>query len=167
MMTIRPERLSDIEAIRAVNRAAFDTGTEATLVDRLREEVSPIVSLVADDEGKICGHILFSFVALADDSLRIMGLAPMAVVPDRQRQGIGSMLVRTGLHACRELDVQAVVVLGHAAYYPRFGFRPASQLGIRGEYDVPDDVFMALELEPGALLGKSGVVRYHSAFSEV
>ena len=86
----------------------------------------------------------------------------MAVVPSAQRRGIGSALVSAGLDACRMFD--AVVVLGHAGYYPRFGFVPASRFSLRCEYDVPDDVFMVRELRPGALAGKRGTIRYHPAF---
>ena len=94
-----------------------------------------------------------------------MGLAPMAVLPGRQRQGIGSELVRAGLDECRRLGFGAIVVLGHAEYYPRFGFVPASKFGLKSEYDVPDDVFMALELIPGALRGRAGTIRYHPTFA--
>jgi putative acetyltransferase len=96
-----------------------------------------------------------------------MGLAPMAVVPAMQRHGVGSMLIRAGLDACACLGCDAVVVLGHAQYYPRFGFSPASMFGLRCEYDVPDEVFMALELQPGRLMGKSSTIRYHAAFAQV
>ena len=96
-----------------------------------------------------------------------MGLAPMAVLPARQRGGIGSALVRAGLDACRQLGCTAVVVLGHPAYYPRFGFQPASRFALGCEYDVPDEAFMALEVEPGSLVGKAGTIRYHRAFAEV
>jgi putative acetyltransferase len=167
-MHIRPERPGDIPGTRAVNRAAFDTTMEAHLVDLLREQATPNVSLVADDRGAICGHILFTPVTLIDHpELRIMGLAPMAVVPAKQRQGIGSALIHEGLERCRQLGFSAVVVLGHAEYYPRFGFAPASRLGLGCEYDVPEDVFMALELEAGILHGKSGTIRYHPAFASV
>ena len=166
-MQTRTERAADIPAVRAVNLAAFDTRMEADLVDALRLQADPIVSLVAEDEdGAIVGHILFSPVTLGEGSpLRIAGLAPMAVIPARQRGGIGSRLVSSGLEHCRRQGFVAAVVLGHAAYYPRFGFRPASIFGLRCEYDVPDDVFMALELEPGALAGRSGTVRYHPVFA--
>jgi putative acetyltransferase len=166
---IRPERKDDLSAIRQVNLSAFETTTEADLVDALREQARPIVSLVAEDNGTIVGHILFSPVTLSSHAdPRIMGLAPMAVVPDRQREGIGSALVRAGVAACGDQGYGAVIVLGHAEYYPRFGFVPASRFGLRSEYDVPDDVFMAMELTPGALQGLGpGTIRYHAAFGSV
>jgi putative acetyltransferase len=165
-MKIRLELPTDADAVRAVNRAAFEKNTEADLVDLLREQASPIISLVGEDAGSIKGHILFSPVTLlGHPSLKIMGLAPMAVLPDHQRRGIGSALVRAGLDACRQFGFGAVIVLGHAEYYPRFGFQPASRFGIKCEYDVPDDVFMALELLPSAMAEKSGTIRYHPAFT--
>jgi putative acetyltransferase len=91
----------------------------------------------------------------------------MAVAPEHQRKGIGSALVRAGLERCRQLDFAAVVVLGHPEYYPRFGFSPSTRFGIGSEYDVPEDVFMATELQPGALSGKAGTVKYHAAFGDV
>jgi putative acetyltransferase len=165
-MHIRPELPGDIRSIRAVNLTAFETSTEADLVDVLRDQADPCVSLVAEEDGIILGHILFSPATLsAYPELKLMGLAPMAVVPGRQRQGIGSALVHEGLTACRRLGFGAVVVLGHAEYYPRFGFTPASRFGLSCEYDVADDVFMAVELEQGILCGKSGTVSYHPAFA--
>jgi putative acetyltransferase len=165
---IRPEQAADIGAVRAVNRAAFETDAEADLVDALREQAKTIVSLVADDASSIVGHILFTPVTLSGHAaLRIMGLAPMAVLPAVQRRGIGSALVRAGLEQCAQLGCCAVIVLGHSKYYPRFGFTPASRFGITSEYDVPDEVFMALELEPGALRERSGTIRYHAAFANV
>lgn len=164
-MLVRPENGTDVPAIRAVNLAAFDTALEADLVASLRREADPFLSLVAEDDGTVVGHILFSPVTLDGDSrLRIAGLAPMAVIPSRQRRGVGTMLVRHGLERCRQAGFTACVVLGHAGYYPRFGFAPASRFGLRSEYDVPDDVFMAMELVPGALGGRSGLIRYHPAF---
>jgi putative acetyltransferase len=167
-MHIRDERPEDAESIRAVNLAAFETNVEADLVDALREQATPIVSLVAEDAGSIVGHILFSPVTLAESpSLPMMGLAPMAVVPGRQRQGVGSRLVREGLERCRRAGTAAVVVVGHATYYPRFGFVPGSRFGIGSEYDVPDDVFLVCELRDGALRDVTGTVRYHPAFANV
>lgn len=137
-------------------------------MDALRVEAAPIVSLVADDSGSIVGHILFSPVQLSGHpDLQLMGLAPMAVLPSAQRRGIGLALVRAGLERCAQLGYVGVVVLGHATYYPRFGFVPASRFGINSEYDVSDEVFMALELRAGALEGTSGTIRYHSAFANV
>jgi len=94
----------------------------------------------------------------------MMGLAPMGMAPEFQRRGIRSALVRAGLERCRELGFSGVVVLGHPGYYPRFGFQPAARCGLGCEYEVPEEVFMAMELQPGALGRASGTVRYHSAF---
>ena len=164
-MLVRPETEDDRDAVRAVNVAAFDTPQEADLVDMLRGQATPIVSLVAEEDGAILGHIMFSPVSLEGHlGLKLMGLAPMAVSPSHQRRGIGSQLVGAGLEHCRQLSCAAVVVLGHPTYYPRFGFAPASEFGMRCEYDVPPEVFMALEIEPGALSFGSGTVRYHPAW---
>ena len=165
-LTIRPERDGDAEAIRSVVAAAFPTAAEAHLVDALRQQQAAVISLVADEGGQVVGHILFSPVTLDGADARMLGLAPMAVRPDRQRQGIGSALVRRGLDASRERGAAAVVVVGHPAFYPRFGFIPASRFAVRCEYDVPDDVFMALELTAG-VLRPGGLVRYHSAFADL
>jgi len=168
MPSIRRERPEDIPGVRLVNRAAFDTTTEMDLVDALRREAQPLVSLVAVENEAVIGHILFSPVTLSSQpDLAIMGLAPMAVVPERQRQAIGSALVHAGLEECRQAGIAAVVVLGHAEYYPRFGFVRASAFGLVCEYDVPDDVFMALELRTGALRETPGTIRYHPVFGTV
>ena len=164
-LTIRFEQEGDAQAIRDVNRAAFGAPDEADLVDDLRQQDASVVSLVAEDCGSVVGHILFSPVVLAVGHVQALGLAPMAVRPDRQRRGIGSRLVRAGLASSRERGAEAIVVVGHPAFYPRFGFVPASRFGLRCEYDVADDVFMALELVQGALAGKAGLVRYHPAFA--
>jgi putative acetyltransferase len=165
-MHIRIESAVDVAAIRAVNLAAFETAVEADLVTALRAQATPLISMVAEDGTAIVGHIVFSPAALdSDPAVRIAGLAPMAVIPSRQRQGIGSLLVRHGLEHCRRAGFSACIVLGHADYYPRFGFTPASRFGLRSEYEVPDDVFMAMELVPAALARASGTVRYHPAFA--
>jgi putative acetyltransferase len=167
-MLIRAEEPGDRAAVRGVNVSAFETALEANLVDALRQQAEPLVSLVAENDGAIIGHIMFSPVALSGHpALRIMGLAPMAVSPDRQRTGIGSALVHAGLERCKHLGFGAVVVLGHAAYYPRFGFSPSARFGIGCGYDVPEDVFMVVELQPAFLHGASGTIEYHAAFSNL
>ncbi len=167
-MLIRAEEQSDRADVHALNVSAFATPAEADLVDALRAEAKPVVSLVAEQDGAVVGHILFSPVTLSGGAgLKIMGLAPMAVAPSRQRRGIGCALVRAGLERCRALGVGAVVVLGHPGYYPRFGFSPSSRFGIDSEYDVPAEAFMVCELEPGFLREAAGTIRYHAAFADV
>jgi putative acetyltransferase len=175
-VVIREEQPADIPGVRAVNLAAFETAMEADLVDALREEASPFVSLVAEEDGVIIGHIMFSPVMLvrstetvtpSGTTRMLMGLAPMAVLPEWQRRGVGSRLIAEGLERCRQLDAAAVVVLGHAHYYPRFGFAAASRFRLRCEYDVPDDVFMVRELVEDVLKGVSGTIRYHAVFSRL
>lgn len=163
-MIIRPEQPADHDAVRTINTAAFETDAEANLVDALRDRATPLITLVAEDEGEIIGHICFSPVTLeGHPELPLMGLAPMAVLPARQRTGIGIMLVNAGINTCKQLGMAAVIVLGHPQYYPRFGFVPASRFGLDSDYDVPDDVFLAMELQPNALSGKSGKIKYHEA----
>lgn len=165
-MLIRAEEHRDRAGVRNVHVSAFAKAFEADLVDALRDQAAPLISLVADDDGVIVGHIMFSPVSLSGHpTLHIMGLAPLAVVPDRQRTGVGSALVRAGLEQCERLGTGAVVVLGHPAYYPRFGFLPSARFGVGCEYDVPEDVFMVMEVQPGVLRGASGTIKYHAAFS--
>ena len=167
-MIIRPETEKDKTVIQEINQSAFETFAEAILVDTLREQCHPIISLIAEEDREVVGHIMFSPVTLRGASnLKIMGLAPMAVLPNYQRKGIGSTLVQAGLDECKKLGFGAVVVLGHTKYYPKFGFAPAARFGINCEYDVPEDAFMVLELEPRYLTGVKGTVKYHSAFSNV
>lgn len=151
-----------------MNEAAFETTAEADLVEALRGSGVSLVSLVAEANGEIIGHILFSPVSLnGHANLKLMGLGPMAVLPGRQRKGVGSALVRQGLACWKDLGARAVVVVGHPEYYPRFGFAPASRYALRCEYDVPEEVFMVAELEAGALNGANGMVRYADAFAGV
>ena len=169
MITIRSEKQADSEAIRRVNTLAFGGTDEASLVDALRKAADPLISLVAIEDNQVVGHILFSPVTIefGNSEAPALGLAPMAVLPEHQRKGIGSQLVRAGLRECQQLGSNVVVVLGHPDYYPRFGFVPASQKGLSSEYPVPDEVFMVVELEPGALSGRHGLVKYRPEFSEV
>lgn len=167
-MVIRAEEPRDWAAVHTVNVSAFETAAEANLVGALREQAHPLVSLIAEDKGALVGHIMFSPVSISGHpALRIMGLAPMAVAPEHQRKGIGSALVRAGLEQCKQLGFGAVVVLGHPAYYSRFGFSSSARFGIGCEYQVPDEVFRVVELQAGVLRGVSGKVKYHAAFSDV
>ncbi len=165
-MDIRSEQPDDIGNIRHVNLVAFETETEANLVDALRNADVALISLVAEEKGKVIGHILFSPVTL-DGDVSIMGLAPMAVLPNWQGRGVGTQLVNAGLEACEKAGYEAVVVLGHADYYPRFGFAPAVNFGIKSEYDVPAEVFMVMELRDGVLNHKTGTVKYQQIFNEI
>lgn len=169
MTAIRRETPADVRAVRTVNEQAFGRPAEADLVDRLRDRGAVTLSLMAVLDGEIVGHILFSPLEIVSGEARHHGVAlgPMAVLPAHQRRGIGSRLVRAGLERLREGGEELVIVLGHAEYYPRFGFTRASTFGIRCPLDVPDEVFLALELRPGAARGRSGVVRYAPEFDEV
>ena len=168
-MIIRPEKPEDVPAIRIVNERAFGGAAEADLVDALRRDGKAPISLAAEDGGRVVGHILFSPVTIETGERELVGvgLAPMSVIPERQNQRIGSLLVEEGLRRCREEGHRFVVVLGHPDYYPRFGFVPAGRFGVKSEYDVADEVFMVMELQEGALSGCAGVVKYQSEFDEV
>lgn len=170
MITIREETPQDAPLVRKVNELAFEQPQEAVLVDRLRESCDDLLSLVAVDGEEVVGHILFSPVTVPDPEggeIRGMGLAPMAVVPGRQGQGVGSALVERGLALLRERGCPYVIVLGHATYYPRFGFVPAIQHGLTCPWDgIPDDVFMAQVFDVERMRGVSGVARYRDEFDE-
>jgi putative acetyltransferase len=166
-MLIRTEQVMDIPKIHAINRAAFASATEADIVDVLRSSAEHVTSLVAEEDGELLGHIMFSPVQLIGAAdVRAMALAPMAVTPVRQHAGIGSALVRAGLEECRRLGIDAVFVVGHPTYYPRFGFKSASSIGFVCEFEVPDEAFMVAELVEGALAGKTATVHFHRAFKE-
>ena len=168
MTTIRPERPEDASGVRSVNELAFGQPTEADLVERLYRACSASLSLVAEDD-TVVGHILFTPVVVERAGRRVvgMGLAPMAVLPDRQRQGIGSALVRRGLEILRGRGCPFVVVVGHPEYYPRFGFELASRHGLASQWEgVPDAAFMVAILDVTAMAGVSGVARYRDEFDE-
>ena len=166
-MLIRTEQVMDVSTIYAINRAAFDSATEADLVDVLRSSAADLISLVAEEDGEIVGHIMFSPVQLTGAAdIRAMALAPMAVMPEQQRAGIGSALVRAGLEQCQRLGIDAVFVVGHPTYYPRFGFKSAASLGFVCEFEVSGEAFMVAELVAGSLDRKTATVHFHSVFSE-
>ena len=169
--TIRRERdeVGEREAIHRVNELAFGGPDEACLVDRLRADGAVLLSLVAELESNIVGHILFSRMwierpGLAGPASEAVALAPLAVLPERQRQGIGGQLIRRGLDLLsEELGERIVIVVGHPGYYPRFGFSP--EMARTLENPFPPEAFMARELIPGALDGIGPArIRYPQAF---
>ena len=168
MAGVREELPEDINAIRLVNMRAFGRTEEADIIDKLRQDCSDLLSLVAVRQNDIVGHILFSpaIVESGDGTTRGMGLAPMAVRPDCQRQGIGSELIRAGIAALKRRRCPFVIVLGHPEYYPRFGFERASRYGIRSEWQVPDEAFMILILDESLAQTISGVAKYRPEFAE-
>jgi len=167
-VTVRLEESRDFNAVRQVNEQAFGRKEEAELVDKLRAAGKSALSLVASRGDRIIGHIMFSpsTVESEDGDFETLMLAPVAVLPECQRQGIGSKLVRTGLEECRRLKWDLVLVLGHAEYYPRFGFTTARAHGIACEFEVPDEAWMVIELSEGALIGRTGTARFQPEFSE-
>lgn len=163
-VVIREREPADDQAIRRLNDTAFDSPIEAKIVEELRKTRRAVIELVAIEEDEIVGHILFSAlkVTFGEEIMPTLALAPMAVLPVRQHQGIGSELVRHGLALARQREWWAVIVLGHPAYYPRFGFSAALAQPLAAPYS--GEAFMALELVPGALSGAGGQVVYPPAF---
>lgn len=165
---IRPETGADHEAIRQVNRLAFGQDAEARLVDALREGGYVRLSLVAEKDGQVVGHILFSDLPIVTEARTVLALAlaPMAVLPAFQRQGIGAALVRRGLEDCRGQGHRIVIVLGHPDYYPKFGFSAKLAVPLSSAFGG-GEAWMALELVPKALAGVAGKVQYPPPFNEV
>jgi putative acetyltransferase len=165
-LLIRPETPADHEAIRHVHRLAFGQDTEARLVDALRDDGHVRVALVAENGGQVVGHILFSDLPIVSEARTVsaLALAPLAVLPEHQRQGIGSALVRRGLDVCREQGHAIVVVLGHPPFYARFGFTAPAAAPLRSPYSGRAS-FMAVALAPGALDSVSGRVQYPPPFA--
>jgi putative acetyltransferase len=164
---IREERAGDEARVAELVEAAFGQPEEARLVEALRRDADPTLSLVAEVEGRIAGHIFFSPVAIeCAGAPPCGGLAPVAVDPERQGLGIGSALVRAGLVRCPDLGWRAVFLLGNPAYYGRFGFELAAPT-LRYESEAFDSAFQKIELEPGVLSGLHGFVRYHPAFGDL
>lgn len=164
-LVIRPESTADHEAIRHVNRLAFGQDDEARLVDALRDGGYVRVSLVAERARQIVGHILFSHLPIITGAGTVpaLALAPMAVLPEFQNQGTGSVLVQRGLEACRQQGRRIVVVLGHPHFYQRFGFSPKLAAHLESPFSG-NDAFMAVELVPGVPDGVNGRVQYPPPF---
>ncbi|MBK6964096.1 MAG: N-acetyltransferase [Bacteroidales bacterium] len=168
-LIIRPELSGDYAKITRLNDLAFGQPGEGKLIEALR--LNPLfikgLSLVAIIRGEIVGHILFSPVLIRSENkvFRSLALAPMSVLPGFQGKGIGSALISAGLDEAKAGKFDSVIVLGHRDYYPRFGFKPASRFGIVPPFEVPDDVFFAMELRPDGLSGVTGVVEYPGEFA--
>jgi predicted N-acetyltransferase YhbS len=152
-----------------VNQLAFQQENESKLIEKIRvgENFVPELSLVAELDGEMVGHILFSKIKIVGKAEHeSLALAPMAVLPKFQKQGIGGELVKAGLEIARKLGFDSVIVLGHADYYPRFGFEKASKWDIKCPFEVPDEAFMVIELVEDSLKDKAGTVRYPKEFME-
>lgn len=167
---IRKEEEKDYKNIYELNKLAFGQENESKLVEKIRRGNSfiPELSLVAEINSRIVGHILFSKIKIIGSSIfETLALAPMAVIPEFQRQGVGSKLIKKGMQTAKELGFDSIIVLGHKDYYPKFGFRRASEWNIQCPFKVLDEVFMAIELTDGALENKAGTVKYPDEFMEV
>ncbi len=167
VIEIRTEKPEDSAAIQEVHGKAFGGYAEAKLVRLISERNKALISLVAASDGKVIGHILFSRVTIANSpkNFNAVGLGPVAVLPELQRQGIGSKLIREGLKKCKDAGYDAVVLLGYPDYYSRFGFIRGADFGLQNEYGAYDE-FMVLPLCDGALEGVSGMVKYLPEFRE-
>ena len=175
MITIREEEIKDYEEVEKVIEESFKTAEftdndEHNLVRRLRKsnEFIKELSLIAEDNNKIVGHILLTkaFIKNNNRECETLALAPLAVLPDYQNRGIGKSLINMSIEKAREMGYKSIVVLGHENYYPKFGFKKTSDYGIKAPFDVPDEAYMILELIPNALNGVNGVVEYSKDFFE-
>jgi putative acetyltransferase len=169
MVTIREEEVRDIGAIRKINEAAFGGPAEANVVDKLRQICDDYSSVVAIDGDEIVGHVMFSpaIIENSDGVIRGMGLAPIAVLPNHQRRGVGTALIERGLAKMREKGCPFVIVLGHADYYRRFGFVPASRYNLKSQWEgIPDEAFMIMVFDEKLLEGVYGVAKYREEFNE-
>ena len=163
-MQIRRAGDADLEAVLDVEREAFGTESEAGLVRNLLADPSamPTINLLAFEDDRPVGHILMTAAVIEGHETSAMILAPLAVIPDVQKQGIGGALIRAALEDAREMGIQLVLVLGHPGYYPRFGFTPAGVHGIEAPYPIEEKnagAWMVQELEPGHIGKVRGLVR--------
>lgn len=169
-MIFRTESVNDFEAVYQLNVLAFgNREDESKLIERIRnsEQFVPELSIVAEIENEIVGHVLLSRATVEDQEKQsvVIVLAPIAVKPNLQRQGVGSGLIEEGIRRCRDLGYSAILLIGHPDYYPRFGFEPARKYGLElKQYEVPDDVFMVYEVENGKLLEIKGELKYPESF---
>ena len=166
-MIIRREKKEDFKSIYEINYQAFKQKNESELIERIRgsKNFVPELSLIAETNGRIVGHILLSKIKIkGEKEYESLILAPMAVLSELQKQGIGEKLITEGLKKARELGFSSVIVLGHKDYYPKFGFEKASKWNIKCSLEVPDEAFMAIELNIGALTEKSGIVEFPKEF---
>lgn len=170
-INLRPEQSGDYKGITRVNDIAFKRTAEAKLVAALRkrQEFDPRLSVVALSDNEIVGYLLLTPVAIDgnDKNFKCLALAPMAVLPEYQKRSIGKLLIIYGLQMAKESGYDSVVVLGHPSYYPKLGFKPASNWGIQSPFPAPDEAFMALELVPGSLKNTKGRVIFPDPFDEV
>jgi len=171
VVEIRQEEPGDFPAVYDLNTKAFKRKDEARLVDRLRLSDAFVhgLSLVAIVKNRVVGHILFSRINIENDNHKheSLALAPVAVIPEMQNKGIGNMLIHCGLNKAKELGFKSVVVLGHPDYYPRYGFVPASEWGIRPPFNAPENAFMGLELVENGLKNVTGTVRFSKEFGDI
>lgn len=171
-VAIRKEIETDFSDVYELNKAAFGQDTEAKLVDLLRKSTAfiPNLSLVATDSDTVVGHILFTKIKINDENGKeydSLALAPMAVKPELQKQGIGGQLIKYGLAAASELGHKSVIVVGHEQYYPKFGFLSAGRWKIKAPFDVQENAFMGLELVKDGLKNVTGTVHYPKEFGIV
>jgi putative acetyltransferase len=166
LVEIREERPDDVAAVRDLNRRAFGQDQESNIIDALRANGAALLSLVATVNDRVVGHIMYSPLSIGGN-VKGAALGPMGVLPEYQRQGIGGKLIEAGNRKLKDADCPFIIVVGHADYYARFGFRPAREHGIKCQWDVPDNVFMLLILDQAEMEGVSGLAKYRDEFSSV
>ncbi len=170
---LRQETQADFLEVFEVNHLAFGQENEAKLVDALRHNETafvPELSIVAVKDNTVVGHILFTKINIKGNKGNLnesLALAPMSVRPEHQKNGIGGQLIRKGLEVAKILGYKSIIVLGHEHYYPKFGFEPAEKWKINAPFEVPSNVFMAMELVAGGLKNVSGTVNYPKEFETV